>query len=745
MKIINWYLLTALTLFILSCNRTYISRGIVDSILERKVDSVLSLMTLEEKIGQMSQLSGRGELTGPVTGGDTYIEALKQGKLGSMLNINGVAYTRKIQEIALQESRLGIPLLFGYDIIHGYKTIFPVPLGEACSWDLETIEKSARVAAVEASAAGQHWTFAPMVDIARDPRWGRIMEGAGEDTYLGSLIAKARVKGFQGDELSAVNTIAACAKHYAAYGAAEGGRDYNTTDMSERTLREVYLPPFQTAVDAGVATFMTAFNEINGIPASANTMLKYILREEWNFGGMTVSDWNSIEELIHHGFAADENEAAILAMRGGVNMDMQGNIYSEVLLNLVKNEKIPESEIDEAVRNILRLKFQLGLFDDPYRYCNEEREKELILCQAHREAARESGRKSIVLLKNEENILPLSKSVKTIAVIGPLANDAENILGGWKALGNPDDAISLLTGIRETVCPGTRVLYEKGCEIEGNDRTGFSNAIAAARKADIIILAVGESAAMSGEANCRADIGLPGIQHEFIKEIYRTGKPIVLVLMNGRPLAFPWEAQHIPAILETWQLGTEAGHAIADVLFGDYNPSGKLVASFPQATGQIPVYYNHKNTGRPAEDTVRFSSKYQDVPIEPLFPFGYGLSYTSYFYTGLTLSSDTLRMNDTLKISCQITNTEDYDGEEIVQLYVRDHFGSVTRPVMELKDFKKISLKAGETKRVDFLLTSGQLAFYNNYMQYKPEPGLFSVMVGTSSVEYLKEKFELVW
>ena len=744
MKELKWGMLAVLAL-VMSCNRAENKKGYTYTVLERKVDSVLAMMTLEEKIGQMSQLSGQGELTGPITEGDTYLEAIKQGKLGSMLNINGVAYTRKIQEMALQESRLGIPMLFGYDVIHGYKTIFPVPLGEACSWDLETIERSARVAAIEASAAGQHWTFAPMVDIARDPRWGRIMEGAGEDTYLGSLIAKARVQGFQGDDLSAVNTIAACAKHFAAYGAAEGGRDYNTTDMSERTLREVYLPPFKAAVDEGVATFMTAFNEINGIPASANPMLKYILREEWNFGGMTVSDWNSVDELIHHGFATDKNEAAILAMRGGVDMDMQGNVYSEVLLNLVKSGKISESQIDEAVRNILRLKFQLGLFDDPYRYCNEEREKEFILSPAHREASRDAGRKSIVLLKNNKKILPLSKSVRTIAVIGPLADDADNILGGWRALGDTDDAISLLTGIREAVGPRSRILYEKGCEITGDDRSGFSKAIAAAKKADIVILAVGESAAMSGEARCRADIGLPGIQHDFIKEIYKTGKPIVLILMNGRPLAFPWEVQHLPAILETWQLGTEAGHAIADVLFGDYNPSGKLVASFPQTTGQIPVYYNHKSTGRPAEDTLRYTSKYMDTPIEPLFPFGYGLSYTSYFYTGLILSSDTLHMSDTLKVSCQITNTGEYDGEEIVQLYIKDHFGSVTRPVMELKDFKKIRLAAGETRMVNFALTSDQLAFYNDHMQYKSEPGLFSVMVGTNSAEYLEEEFELVW
>ena len=730
---------------LIACSRTNEKKEILDPVLERKVDSVLSLMTLEEKIGQMSQLSGVDENTGPVTEKNSYLEAIRQGKVGSMLNINGVEYTRQIQEMSLQESRLGIPMLFGYDVIHGYKTIFPVPLGEACSWDLEVIERSARVAATEASAAGQHWTFAPMVDIARDPRWGRIMEGAGEDPYLGSLIARARVHGFQGDDLSAPNTIAACAKHYAAYGAAEGGRDYNTTDMSERTLREIYLPPFKAAVDAGVATFMTAFNEINGVPASANQLLRYILRDEWHFNGMIVSDWNSVYELIPHGFAENKQEAAILAMRGGVDMDMQGHVYSDVLMKLVEDGKVTIEQIDHAVKNILRLKFQLGLFDDPFRYCNEQREAEMILTEEHRQAARDMGRKSIVLLKNNNQLLPLSKSIKILAVIGPLTDDHDNILGGWRALGNPADAISLLDGIRDAIDPKTKLLFEKGCDIDSDDRTGFTKAVAAAKKADIIILAVGESADMSGEAHCRSDIGLPGVQPELIKEIYKTGKPVAMVLMNGRPLAIPWEAENIPAILETWQPGTEAGHSISDVLFGDYNPSGKLVATFPRATGQIPIYYNHKNTGRPATNDRRFNSKYIDLPIEPLFPFGFGLSYTTFFYTDLELSNDTLHMNDTLRISVEVTNTGNYSGEEVVQLYIRDHFGSVTRPVKELKGFQKIKLTAGETKTVTFLLTSAQLAFYDDRMQYRAEPGDFSVMVGTSSAEYLEEEFVLAW
>jgi len=713
-------------------------------ILEQKVDSILTLMTLEEKIGQLNMLSGQGELTGPVTDGHSYIDAIKQGRLGALLNVNGVAYTRRIQEMTLQESRLGIPMLFGYDIIHGYKTIFPIPLAEACSWDLEAIEKSARIAADEASAAGQHWTFAPMVDIARDPRWGRIMEGAGEDTWLGSLIAAARVKGFQGDDLSAPNTIAACAKHYAAYGAAEGGRDYNTTDMSERTLREVYLPPFKAAADAGSATFMVAFNEINGVPASANPLLKYILRNEWNYNGMIVSDWNSINEMIAHGFAANSQEAAIFAMRSGVDLDMQGHVYAEVLYDLVKKGKIPVWQIDNAVKNILRLKFQLGLFDDPYRYCNSEREATSILTPENRKAAREIARKSMVLLKNENHLLPSGKTVRTLAVIGPLADDDENILGGWKALGDPDEAVSLIRGIRETVDPKTKILYEAGCNINDDDRSGFSKAVAEARKADVVILAVGESAAMSGEARSRADLGLPGVQHELVKEVFKEGKPVVLVLMNGRQLAIPWEAQNIPAILEAWLPGTEAGHAIADVIFGDYNPSGKLVVSFPRSTGQVPVYYNHKSTGRPADPEKRFTSKYIDIPIEPLYPFGYGLSYTSFMYSHMELSSDTITMSDSLEVGIRVTNIGNYKGEEVVQLYICDHVASVTRPVMELKDFKKIELDSAETVRISFMLTPKHLAFYDQNMQFITEPGVFSVMVGTNSVNYTGKKFTLV-
>lgn len=710
---------------------------------DHKVDSVLALMTIEEKVGQLSQMSGVGELTGPVSESHSYLDAVRNGQVGSMLNINGVEYTRKLQEITLNETRLGIPLLFGYDVIHGYKTIMPLPLAEACSWEPEIAARSARVAAAEAAAAGQHWTFAPMIDVARDPRWGRIMEGAGEDTYLNNVFAVARVKGFQGNDLSDHRTIAACAKHYAAYGAAEGGRDYNTTDMSERTLREVYLPPFKAAADAEVATFMTAFNEIAGVPATGSSLLKNIMRNEWKYNGMVVSDWNSIGEMISHGVAPGKREAAILAMRAGVDMDMQGHVYSEELLELVKEGVIPEAMIDDAVRRILKLKFELGLFDDPFRYCNEKREQETLLSDKHREEAREIARRSVVLLKNEGQVLPLSRNIRSLALIGPLADDNDNILGGWRGRGEAKDAVSVLDGLGRYLGPEVKINYAKGCDIDTDDRSGIKEAVAQARKSDAVVLVVGESGDMSGEAHSRAYLGLPGVQTDLIKAVHSAGKPVVLVLMNGRPLAIPWEAENVPAILETWFLGTEAGNAIADVLFGEFNPSGKLVATFPYATGQIPVYYNHKNTGRPGVAGASFNSKYLDVPIEPLFPFGHGLSYTHFDYSRLRLASDTISMDEELLVSITIRNTGDYAGEEVVQLYIRDPYASVTRPVKELKGFNKIHLEPGEEEEVTFLIDKEMLSFYDIHMNRKAEPGEFHVMIGTSSAEYLQEIFYL--
>ncbi|HYW94513.1 MAG TPA: glycoside hydrolase family 3 N-terminal domain-containing protein [Bacteroidales bacterium] len=713
--------------------------------IERRVDSVLAKMTLEEKVGQMNQISTGGAATGPVLGNNNDMTDLRAGKIGSILNLVGAERTREAQEIAVNETRMGIPLIFGLDVIHGYRTIFPTPLGESASWDTVGIKESARIAAIEASAQGVHWTFAPMVDISRDPRWGRIMEGAGEDPFLGSMIARARVEGFQGKSLTDNNTIVACAKHYAAYGAAEGGRDYNTVDISMRTLNDIYLPPFHAAVEAGVGTFMNSFNEIAGIPSTGNEyLLRDKLKGEWGFKGFVVSDWNSIGELVNHGVAADEEEAAEIAIKAGSDMDMVSGSYLENLPRLVKDGVVDEKLIDDAVRRILRIKFQLGLFDDPYKYCSVERENELLLHPSHREHARDIARKSIVLLKNEGQVLPVSKKTRTLAVIGPLADSKKDLLCTWTAKGQPDEAVSLLDGIKKKVDDGTRILYEKGCDITGDSKAGFASALSAARRADIVILAVGEAGDMSGEAHSRAYIGIPGVQPDLIKEIQKTGKPVVVVLMNGRPVTFEWTAKNMPAILETWFLGTEGGDAIADVLFGDYNPSGKLPVSIPVTVGQIPVYYNHKNTGRPFEKGEFFTSRYLDIPNEPLYPFGYGLSYTTFKYSDISLNKTKIAFSEPLIVKVKVTNTGEYDGEEVVQLYTRDMVASVTRPVKELKGFKKVMIEKGETAEISFELTSDDLRFYNDKMDFVAEPGDFKVFVGTSSDNVKEASFKLI-
>jgi beta-glucosidase len=714
----------------------------IDPVIEQKVDSVLKLMTIDEKIGQLNQLTGNGETTGPITFATEYQDAIRRGEVGSMLNVNGASYTYKVQKIAVEESRLGIPLLFGYDVIHGYKTIFPIPLGEAACWDLDAIEKSARIAAIEASAAGQHWTFAPMVDIARDPRWGRVMEGAGEDPFYGSKVAVARIKGFQGENLADSNSILACAKHFAAYGAAMGGRDYNTVDISKRTLYEVYLPPFKAAVDAGVLSFMASFNEINGIPSSGNKdLMNGILKSDWNFKGFIVSDWASIREMLVHGIAADEYEAANLAMNAGIDMDMEGHIYINQLKKLLADGKVTEKQIDDAVRRILRVKFMLGLFDDPYRYCDTAREKEMILNPRHLEIAREVARKSMVLLKNN-NVLPLSKNIKSVAVIGPLADNKDEIIGTWSARGEGKDAISVLTGVKQKV-PSAKILYAKGCDIAGESKAGFAEAIAKAKSADAVIVVVGEAAMMSGEALSRAFLDLPGVQKDLVLELNKLNKPMVVVLMNGRPLTIEWMDNSVPAILEAWLPGTMGGPAVADVLFGDYNPSGKLPITFPRNVGQIPLFYSHKNTGRPRDEAERYTSKYIDSPNTPLYPFGYGLSYTTFEYSNFGISAKEIGMSDTLKVWVDVTNTGKYDGEEVVQLYIRDLVGSVTRPVKELKGFKKVFIKSGEKVRVEFTLTASDLAFYTRTMEFKPEPGDFKVFVGGNSRDLQELSFRL--
>lgn len=700
---------------------------------EQRIDSILALMTVDEKIGQMTLFTSDWDVTGPTLRAN-YKEDIKTGKVGAIFNAHTAAYTRELQRISVEETRLGIPLLFGYDVIHGYKTIFPISLGEVASWDMAAIETSARVAAVEASAAGLHWTFAPMVDIARDPRWGRISEGAGEDVYLGKKVAEARVRGFQGDDLSAVNTVVSCVKHYAAYGAAQAGRDYHTVDISERVLRDIYLPPFKAALDAGARTFMNSFNELDGIPATANRhLMQDILRDEWGFDGFVVTDYTSINEMVPHGYAKDDKHAGELALNAGVDMDMQGAVFYNYLKTSLNEGKVTITQIDDAVRRILRIKFELGLFDDPYRYSDVAREAQHVLSAEHLAAARDVARKSIVLLKNEKNVLPLSKSTRNIAVIGPLADSKTDQIGSWHAAGNANDCVSLIEGIRAMVGSSSKITHTKGCDINSTDKSGFNAALSAAKSADVIIAAVGEAEWMSGEAAVRSMIGLPGVQQELIEALVGTGKPVVVVLMNGRPLAIPWIAENAPAILETWFGGTQAGNAIADVLFGDYNPSGKLPVTFPRNEGQIPIFLAMKNTGRPMQPENKYTSKYLDVPNTPLYPFGYGLSYTQFSYSPVKASRTEFSLTDGVTISVTVKNTGSRKGEEVVQLYVRDLVGSVTRPVKELKGFQKIMLEPGASKTVEFRLTSADLRFYTAQMEFKAEPGEFEVFVGGSS------------
>lgn len=707
------------------------------------IDSLLLKMTLEEKIGQMTLFTSDWDVTGP-TVRSNYLEDIKSGKMGSIFNAYTVKYNLELQRTAVEQTRLHIPLLFGYDVIHGHRTIFPIPLGEACSWDLQAMEKSARIAAVEASAEGINWTFAPMVDIARDPRWGRVMEGAGEDTYLAAQIAKARVKGFQGDQLGSPTTIAACAKHFAAYGAAQAGRDYSTVDISENTLRDVYLPPFKACADAGVATFMTSFNEINGVPASGNPfLLKDILKNEWKWNGFVVTDYTSINEMVLHGFAKDEKEAGEEALNAGVDMDMQGAVYYKYTKQSLSERRVTLTDIDDAVRRILGIKYDLGLFEDPYRYLDPKREASEIMTTENLDAARDVARKSMVLLKNANNILPLQRET-TIALIGPLADAKADMIGAWSAAGDRTKAVSLLEGLRARANNAGKILYAKGCNINDDSTNNFAAALAIANQSSVIVLALGESAAMSGEASCRSDIRLPGVQQQLFDALKKTGKPIVVVLMNGRPLAIPEVDANADAILETWFAGTMAGHAIADVLYGDYNPSGKLVITFPRNVGQIPIFYNMKNTGRPFNPNDKYTSKYLDVPNTPLYPFGYGLSYTQFTYSDLKLSKQKFSMSDSLKVMVTVANTGKRDGEEVVQLYIRDLVGSLTRPVRELKGFEKISLKAGERKTVSFTLHADDLAFYNVKMERQAEPGEFKVFAGGSSTGGLEASFELV-
>ena len=721
-------------------------------------DSILRLMTLNEKIGQLNQLPGMDSQTGPraPAGGEALI---RSGRVGSFLGIWGAEYTRELQRIATQESRLRIPLLFAMDVIHGFRTIYPVSIAEAASFDPARVEFSARQSAVEATAHGLHWTFAPMVDIARDPRWGRIVEGAGEDPYLGSAMAAARVRGFQGGDsalnLGAPDALLATAKHFAAYGGAEGGRDYNTVELSERTLWETYLPPYEAAVKAGAAFVMPSFNDIGGTPSHASDwLLDDVLRHRWGFKGAVVSDWGAIGELIPHGVAATKGEAGILALRAGVDIDMSDGVYVDSLGAAVRAGRVPEALVDSAVRRVLRIKYALGLSQDPYRFSDIARERRYTLAPEHLLASRLAAREGIVLLRNSSKTLPLRKDLRTIAVIGPLADDARSSLGSWAADGRREEAISVLAGLRAAVGPSARVIYARGSPVDTADTTGFAAARDAAAQADAIVLVLGEREDMSGEASSRSSIELPGSQVELARAVLRaarrsaafvqtdtTPKPVAVVLMNGRALAIPELAREAPAIVESWFLGNQHGAAVADVLFGDYNPGGKLPVTFPRSTGQIPIYYNHRNTGRPADTANHYTSKYLDLPSTPLFPFGYGLSYTTFAYSNLRRSSTTIVAGDSLEVSVDVRNSGDRGGDEVVQLYVRDDVTSVEEPVKKLVGFQRIALRAGDARTVTFRIGPESLALYDRQMRRVVEPGTFTIYVGTSSDDVLTVHF----
>lgn len=732
-----------------------------DAKMKAFIDALMKKMTLQEKIGQLN-LPGAGDIvTGQASNSDI-AKKIEQGQVGGLFNIKSVAKIREVQRLAVEKSRLKIPLLFGMDVIHGYETVFPIPLGLSCNWDMAAVERSARIAAIEASADGINWTFSPMVDISRDPRWGRISEGNGEDAYLGSEIAKAMVRGYQGTDLSRNNTIMACVKHYALYGAAEAGRDYNTTDMSHQRMYNEYFPPYKAAVDAGVGSVMASFNEVDGVPATANKwLLTDVLRKQWGFKGFLVTDYTGINEMIDHGIG-DLKTVSARALAAGIDMDMVGEGLLTTLPQSLKEGKITVQQIDAACRRILEAKYKLGLFEDPYRYCDENRSKTEIFTSEHRREARKIAAESFVLLKNDKNTLPLRKG-GTIALIGPLADSKENMPGTWSVAANLQNATSLLAGLKEAVGSQARILYAKGSNVEADkdlqDRgTMFgrtiarderpaadiiAEAVAIANQSDVVVAALGEASEMSGESSSRTNIEIPQVQKDLLAALLKTGKPVVLVLFTGRPLALSWEQANVPAILNVWFGGSEAGYAIADVLFGDVNPSGKLSTTFPQNVGQVPLFYNHKNTGRPLGEGKWFSkfrSNYLDVSNDPLYPFGFGLSYTQFSYSDVKLSTANPKGNQSVTASVTVTNTGKAEGKEVVQFYLRDLVGSVTRPVQELKGFQKIALKPGESKTISFTITPETLKFYNYDLKYVWEPGEFEIMIGGNSRDVKKAK-----
>ncbi|MCZ2504280.1 beta-glucosidase BglX [Bacteroides fragilis] len=731
--------------------------------MDRFIDQLMKKMTLEEKIGQLN-LPVTGEITTGQAKSSDVAKRIRNGEVGGLFNLKGVERIREVQRQAVEESRLGIPLLFGMDVIHGYETIFPIPLGLSCTWDMKAIEESARIAAVEASADGISWTFSPMVDVSRDPRWGRVSEGNGEDPFLGAAIARAMIRGYQGKDMSRNDEIMACVKHFALYGASEAGRDYNTVDMSRQRMFNEYMLPYQAAVEAGVGSVMASFNEVDGVPATGSKWLMTdVLRKQWGFDGFVVTDYTGINEMIDHGMG-DQQTVAALALNAGVDMDMVSDAFSGTLKKSVEEGKVSAAAIDAACRRILEAKYKLGLFDNPYKYCDVNRPKKQIFTKEHRAIARKTASESFVLLKNE-GVLPLSKK-GTIAVVGPLANTRSNMPGTWSVAAVLDNAPSLVEGLREVVGDRAKVVTAKGSNLIGDadyekratmfgrelhrdnrtDRELLDEALKVAAGADVIVAALGESSEMSGESSSRTNLEMPDVQRALLQELLKTGKPVVLVLFTGRPLVLTWEEEHVPAILNVWFGGSEAAYAISDVLFGDVNPSGKLTATFPQNVGQIPLFYNHKNTGRPLQEGrwfEKFRSNYLDVSNEPLYPFGYGLSYTTFAYSDIHLSSTEMSADGELTATVTVTNTGSRDGAEVVQLYIRDLVGSVTRPVKELKGFEKIFLKAGESRKVSFSITPELLKFYNYDLQFVCEPGDFDVMIGGNSRDVKKARFLL--
>lgn len=713
----------------------------------RKADSLIQIMTLEEKIGQLNLVTADMAITG-ISNKNDFFKLTKQGKVGAILNAYSVDYLTKLQKVAVEETRLHIPLIFGLDVVNGYKTLFPIPLAQACSWDVNLIEQIDHTAAKEATAAGINWTFAPMVDISRDPRWGRVSECPGEDTWLATKIVAARVKGFQGPNFNDNTTLLACAKHFAAYGAPIAGRDYNAVDMSLNSLYEWYLPTYKACVDAGVGSVMTSFNEIAGVPSTCNKwLLTDILRNTWNFEGFVVSDYTAVNELMDHGIASDSAMAAQISINAGTDMDMISAAYLNHLTYLIKQGKVSEKTVDTAVKRILVAKFKLGLFDNPYKYLNKNRETNDILKPEYMDLARQAVAKSCVLLKNKNQTLPIKKGIKSIAIIGPLAGDKNNIGGSNTAASDPMNSMSIITGVKGKLSSDAKILFAQGCNINDKDTSKFNEAVAVAYQAEFVILALGENSFMSGESKSRTNLALPGVQLELARKILGTGKPCAVALFNGRPLAIPELDSIVPAILDVWLGGSQAGNGIADVLFGDYNPSGKLVMTFPLNVGQVPIYYNYKKTGRPVDDPKQpgtgfdFRSRYIDSPNAPLYPFGYGLSYTSFNYSEIHLNKSEFSEYDEIRASVDISNVGNFDGEEIVQLYIHDIVASITRPVKELRGYQKVFLKKGETKRIEFILTTSDLSYYHGDLKYTWDPGEFDLYIGTNSEDERSVRF----